>query len=187
MINEILFSGFGGQGLVTGALAMAYLCLQAGMNVTNMPQYGAEQRGGAASSDTKFAPLSEDIYDPRLEHPNVLISMNEYALAQHGKICRPGAIVLFNTDMGSYDASLYPDLKCYGVPSLTLGDQKAGSPRSANFVMLGAAIKLTAWFERDFCAEQIEAYFKNENREKLIASNVKAFDAGYEYSFREKA
>jgi 2-oxoglutarate ferredoxin oxidoreductase subunit gamma len=187
MINEILFSGFGGQGIVTGALAMAYICLRAGMNVTNMPQYGAEQRGGAASSDTKFALPSEEIYDPRLEHPDVLISMTEYALAQHGKICRPGAVVLFNADMGSYDTSLYSGLKCYGLPCLTLGDQKAGSPKSANFVMLGAAIKQTAWFERDFCVEQIEAYFKKENREKLIASNIKAFDAGYEYPFEERA
>jgi len=182
MINEILFSGFGGQGIVTGALATAYICLKAGMNVTNMPQYGAEQRGGAASSDTKFAPASEEIYDPRLEHPNVLIAMNEYALTQHGKICRPGAIALFNTDMGALDPALYPELRCYGVPCLTLGDKKAGSPRAANFVMLGAAIKLTGWFDRDFCAEQIEAYFKEERREKLIASNIKAFDAGYELS-----
>jgi 2-oxoglutarate ferredoxin oxidoreductase subunit gamma len=186
MINEILFSGFGGQGIVTGSLAMAYICLRAGMNVSNMPQYGAEQRGGAASSDTKFAPPSEDIYDPRLEHPDVLIAMNEYAFTSHSKVCRPGAIVLFNTDMGSYDASQYPGLQCYGVPCLTLADQKAGTPKAANFIMLGAAIKQTAWFERDFCVEQIEAYFKAENREKLIASNIKAFNAGYEYSLGEE-
>lgn len=181
MIHEILFSGFGGQGIVTGALAMAHICIKAGMDVTNMPQYGAEQRGGAASSDTKFVAPPGEIYDPRMEHPDVLIALTEHALVHHAKVLKKDAIVLFNTDMGTYDPSLYPNLKIYGVPCLSIGDS-VGTSKSANFVMMGLAMKLTDWFTRDFCIEQIEDYFRQEHRAKLIAVNIKAFDAGYNYT-----
>lgn len=182
MINEILFSGFGGQGIVTGALVMAHICLKAGMDVTNMPQYGAEQRGGAASSDTKFVAPPGEIYDPRMEHPDVLIALTEPALAQHARVCKKDAVVLFNTNMGAYNADEYPDVRIYGVPCLSLGDE-AGSPKCANFVMMGAAMKLTGWFTRDFCTEQLADYFTENKREKLIDMNVKAFDLGYNYTF----
>lgn len=184
MANEIVFSGFGGQGVVTGALVMAHICLAGGMNVTNVPQYGKEQRGGAASSCTKFALPPAEIYDPREEHPDVLIALTGAAYTAHAPFCKDGAIVLCNTNMGEYDEKAFPALRLYKFPTLDVADA-AGSSRAANFVMMGAAIKLTGWFSAELCLEEIERYFKNVHREKLIASNLQAFRAGYDYPFEK--
>ena len=84
--------------------------------------------------------------------------------------------------MGEYDENAYPTLKLYKFPCLDVADV-AGSSRSANFVMMGAAVKLTGWFERDLCVEVIREYFTKAHKEKLIDMNIRAFDAGYHYDF----
>ena len=180
MLQEVMYAGFGGQGVVLGATVLAHMAARAGMNATTIPNYGNEQRGGGAFCDCKFVAPPEEIYDPRYDHPTMLIAMNEYAYDKYGPSVIDGGVILFNSDVSDPDFSGISRVTIIKIPCTTIADS-IGSALSANFVMTGAAVKLGAFFTVEHCIESIADYFEQENRSHFIERNVEAFKAGYAY------
>jgi len=178
MLQEVMYAGFGGQGVVLGATVLAHIAARGGMNATIIPNYGNEQRGGGAFCDCKFVAPPEEIYDPRYDHPTMLIAMNEYAYDRYGPSVIDGGIILFNSDVSDPDFSGVARVKIIKVPCTTIADS-VGSSRSANFVMMGVAVKIGAFFTKEHCIESIKDYFEQENRPQYIEQNIKAFKVGY--------
>ncbi len=178
MLQEVMFAGFGGQGVVLGATVLANMAASADMHATIIPSYGNEQRGGAAYCECKFCPPDEEIFDPRFDHPTVLISMNEFAYQKYGESVADGGLILYNEDAPDQDFSATEGrVRLVKIPCTTIADS-LGDSRAANFVMMGAAVKLGGFFTEEYCVKFISDYFMDK-KPKFAELNINAFKAGY--------
>ena len=95
-MKEIVFAGFGGQGVLTSGLIVSHIAVDKGMNATWIPSYGSAMRGGTANCTVKFG--METIYNPAQEEPDILLAMNTPSFNKFFEIIKPGGIAIVNSD-----------------------------------------------------------------------------------------
>jgi 2-oxoglutarate ferredoxin oxidoreductase subunit gamma len=173
--TEVLMAGFGGQGTLLAGKVLAQASMDLGREVSWLPSYGPEMRGGTANVIVCIA--SKPIGSPLVEHPRGLIVMNLPSLEKFAAKVRPGGVIVVNQSLIDKDPQR-GDCRVITVPSRELA-QKAGSARAANFVMLGAYIGATGAVPEDAIERAIAEEFTGE-KEKFVASSVAAFRAGVE-------
>lgn len=175
MDTEVLMAGFGGQGTLLAGKVLAQASMEEGREVSWLPSYGPEMRGGTANVIVCIA--SKPIGSPLIEHPRGLIAMNLPSLEKFAPKVKPGGVIVVNRSLIDKDPRR-DDCVVINVPSRELA-QQAGSARAANFVMLGAYVGAT----RAVSVEAIEHAIAEEfagDKERFIASSVAAFRAGVE-------
>lgn len=170
---EILFAGFGGQGI----MFMGKLIAQAGMNskknVTWMPSYGAEVRGGTAYSMTKIS--DSPIASPVITNPDILVVMNEPSLVKYESKVKPKGILVINKSLVS-KVPQRKDIKVVSVPMTDLAS-KLGSARSANMIAVGALLKRSKLFSLKAVACALKDMLGG--KEDLYIINKKAMEKGF--------
>ena len=173
---EVVFAGFGGQGVLTAGLILAEMALKDGKNVTWMPAYGPTMRGGKAYSVVKYA--DGMIGGPDMEELDILVAMNEPSL-EYAAYLKDGGVIIVNTNNVSEDAKIDSKFEVVRVPCLTLA-QKANNPKAANIVAIGAMIKKCGLFPEEQAQEVLKQIFVNKGKEKYTAMNEAAFMEGYQ-------
>ena len=171
---EIVFAGFGGQGVLTAGLIVAEMALENGKNVTWMPAYGPTMRGGKAYSVVKYA--DGMIGGPDMEELDVLVAMNEPSLA-YCEYLREGGLLIINTNNVPEDAAVSDKFEVLRLPCLTLA-QEAHNPKAANIVAIGALIEKCGLFPVEQAKEVLKQIFVSKGKEKYTAMNEAAFVAG---------
>lgn len=179
METSLLIAGFGGQGVMSMGQMLGYAASDAQKMVTFFPSYGAEQRGGTANCTVIIS--EEDIGSPMVARPDVLIAMNEPSYEKFKDAVKEEGIILANSSLimgAKSDASA----KYYGIPVNDIASQ-SGNAKAANLVMLGAYIAWSGVLD----VVSVKAIIKKVlgKKEHLLESNLKAFDAGYDYVKRE--
>jgi 2-oxoglutarate ferredoxin oxidoreductase subunit gamma len=139
MLTEIVFAGFGGQGIMTMGTALASAAMKEGKEVTWLPSYGAEQRGGTANCTVVVA--DEPIASPIADHPGVVVAMNLPSLDKFEPRAAAGATIMVNSSLVPRQ-TVRTDVVQVRVPANELAE-KLGSARVANMVMLGALAAVT--------------------------------------------
>lgn len=177
---EIVFAGFGGQGVLTTGLITAFIAMKNGKEVMWSPAYGAEMRGGKAYSLVKFddCPIEE----PVVTELDVLVAMNQPSLDFCAEL-KPGGLLIVNCDAVEENIPIPDGFRVVRLPVSTLA-QKAGAPKGANIVSIGALIKLLGLFERENAEQTLCEFFENKGKGKFNASNLAAFRAGYDFVSR---
>lgn len=175
MIKELVFAGFGGQGVLTAGLVVSEMALKAGKEVSWMPAYGPTMRGGKANSVVKFG--DEPLGSPNMEEIDVLVAMNKPSLEYMDQVKKDG-IVFANSNMIGEDDKPIEGIEVIRIPCVTLA-KKADNLKGANLVMVGAMIKKCQFFEKDFCLKAMKDYFKEKGKEEFNAANEAAFLAGF--------
>jgi len=172
--TEILLAGFGGQGIMLMGKLLAQAGLDSKKNVTWMPSYGAEVRGGTAYSMTKIS--DSPIASPVVTNPDILVVMNEPSLVKYEDKLKPKGILIMNKSLISAKPHR-KDILAVSIPVTELAT-KLGSARSANMVAIGAVLKSS----RLFPIRTVVAALKElmGGKEELIAVNKKAIEKGYE-------
>lgn len=137
MKQEIIMAGFGGQGVLSMGKILAYAALTNGMEVTWMPSYGPEQRGGTANvtvilSDTEISSPIVDTYD-------VAVILNQQSLDKFEKTVKPGGILIYDPS-GIHHKPTRTDIRIVEVNAMD-ATIKLGNPKSYNMVLLGALLK----------------------------------------------
>lgn len=174
MTNEkIIVAGFGGQGVLSLGQFIAYSAIHEGKEVTWLPAYGPEMRGGTANCSVVVS--DEMVASPIISSPDTLIAMNKPSLYKFESKVKPGGVIIVNS-------SLIPDkVKREDVKVIYLDagelSIKAGNAKTANIVILGAYIKATGIITKESAIEAIEKKFAN--KPKVIPANIKAFELGY--------
>ena len=138
MKKEIIISGFGGQGVLSMGKILAYSGLMDGKEVTWMPAYGPEQRGGTANctvivSDTRIA-------SPVLSTYDIAIVLNQPSLDKFQPKVRPGGIIIYEEN-GIINPPTRTDVVCYKIAAM----EKAAEMKNArvfNMIVLGALLKV---------------------------------------------
>lgn len=136
MTKEFVFAGFGGQGVLTAGMILAYSGAAKDLDVTWIPSYGSEMRGGTANCTVKLG--DEEVASPFPKTPDVLIAMNEPALVKFMNTVKPGGSIIVNSSIVKNIPEI-KDVHLYPVPVNDIAE-KLDNARSANICALGAAI-----------------------------------------------
>lgn len=154
-------------------LNLAEAAMLEGKNVTFLPSYGVEVRGGTANCTVAVS--DEEIASPVASAPEFVVAMNQPSLMRFQNQLQSGGILFFNSSLVNPQIPR-GDIELVGVPAGDMAEQM-GSPKSANMVMLGAFARKTNLVSLDTIAEVLNSTLKK--KAKLIAINKKALTAGY--------
>ena len=138
MKHEIIIAGFGGQGVLSMGKILAYAGLLDGKEVTWMPAYGPEQRGGTANVTVILS--DEQISSPVLDSYDVAVILNQQSLDKFESRVKPGGLLIFDP-YGIHHAPQRTDIRVVPV-NATEAAIETGNPRTYNMLLLGALLKL---------------------------------------------
>ncbi len=173
--SNVLMAGFGGQGLLLAGKVLAHAAMDVGFEVSWLPSYGPEMRGGTANVTVCIA--TEPIGSPLISKPDVLVAMNLPSLEKFAATVRPGGIIIVNSTLISADPGR-DDCQLVCVDSRAKA-REAGNDRAANFVVLGTYVGVTGVVAPESIAQAIATEFSG-SKSKFAAGNVAAFEKGYE-------
>ncbi|MHB9098511.1 MAG: 2-oxoacid:acceptor oxidoreductase family protein [Syntrophales bacterium] len=165
---RMVFSGSGGQGVITAAIILAEAAiLHENLVAVQSQSYGPEARGGSTRADVIIA--ESPIYFPKVIQPNVLVCLTQQAYTSYYSILRPGG--LFITDSHFVKLGKKVDARQVELPMYDTVMEKVGRPIVFNICMLGAVIGLTKLVRPDSIMKvletQINPSFLEMNRQAL--------------------
>ena len=180
MHSEIVLAGFGGQGVLLIGKLMAYAGMKAGREVTWMPAYGPEMRGGTCNCTVVIS--QEPIGSPITKAPHGLIALNLPSLDKFEEAVRPGGAIVVNTSLVTR-LPRRTDVVTVAVPANEIAIE-CGSGKAANMVALGAYLGATGLADLETVKATVaEAFAAKPN---LVAVNHACLDRGFALG-REKA
>lgn len=177
LYEEMVLAGFGGQGIILAGKLLAQTAMRSGLEVTYMPSYGAEVRGGTANC--MVAMSSRPIASPVVGAPNALVICNKASLAKFAPRLKPGGVLIFNSSLIQTVPPVHESIEVIGVPAEELA-LEAGSPKSANMVMLGAYLGKRGHLSVEQAAEALPDVLA-ERHYKMIPVNATALRRGAEF------
>lgn len=136
MNREMIFAGFGGQGVMLMGQITAYAGMMEGQQVSWFPAYGPEMRGGTANCSVIVG--DEVVGTPIVTEPQVVVAMNLPSLDKFEPLLSPDGILLINSSLIERPAKR-SDVKVWRIPCNDIA-QELGNPKVANMVMVGAII-----------------------------------------------
>ena len=172
MHTEIVLAGFGGQGVLLIGKLLAYVGMKAGQEVTWMPAYGPEMRGGTCNCTVVLS--DRPIGSPISKSPHGLIALNLPSLDKFEPAVRPGGLIVVNTSLINR-LPRRSDLTVVAVPANEIAIE-CGNAKAANMVALGALVGKTGMVGLESVKAAIAATF--EGKEKIIQLNYKALERG---------
>ncbi len=173
MEEKIIAAGFGGQGALSIGQFIAYSAMHEGLEVTWLPSYGPEMRGGTANCSVVVS--DAPVASPIISTPDCLIAMNKPSLYKFVDSVKPGGVIIVNSSLVE-DKVERDDVKVAYVDANKIALQ-AGNARTANIVILGAYVKLSGLLPYETVYNTIDKLF--EKKPKVIPVNKKAFELGY--------
>ena len=176
MTHEILLAGFGGQGILFSGKFLAYDGLLEDREVSWLPSYGPEMRGGTCNcsvilSDTKIG-------SPIVSNPNVFVAMNLPSLDKFEKSAVPGAKIFVDSSLIDRKVNR-DDVEVYYIPATKLASDE-NLPGLANMIMIGHMIKHAGVMPYEN-VEKTMAKLVPAKKQNLIELNIKAVELGYNY------
>ncbi len=171
--TEMIMAGFGGQGILSAGKILAHAAMAEGYEVSWLPSYGPEMRGGTANVTVCIS--SERIGSPLITSPSALLAMNLPSLEKFEEKVLPDGVIVINTTLIKKEATR-PDCECVFVDSRALAEQ-AGNLKAANLVMLGAFVGATDVLPEKALEDAIVDVF-GKGRSQHVKSSIAAFRAG---------
>jgi 2-oxoglutarate ferredoxin oxidoreductase subunit gamma len=176
MKSQIVISGFGGQGTLLAGMVVAQSAIEAGLNTTWFPSYGAEMRGGTANSSVIVS--DEEIGSPVVFSPDALIALNEQSLEKFGARLNSNGIVIAPFS----DNNLRKDID-YNFIKVGEIAASLGQPKSINMVAVGALLAKLEKINKPFI--KLENVFSAcekafAKKPEFVEVNKKALSAGFE-------
>ncbi|HCO95412.1 MAG TPA: 2-oxoacid:ferredoxin oxidoreductase subunit gamma [Phycisphaerales bacterium] len=176
--EEIVIAGFGGQGIMLTGKLLAQTAMKAGKEVTYMPSYGAEVRGGTANCMVVIA--ENEIACPVVGRPDSLIVMNKASLNKFASRLKKGGLLIMNSSLIDVDPEVDDSIELVSVPADELAVE-LGSPRSANMVALGAYLQKRGYLTPNAAARALPDVLARRYH-KTLPVNIKALQKGGEYT-----
>ena len=174
--TQILIAGFGGQGVLFAGKCLAYEGMFENKQVSWLPSYGPEMRGGTASCSVILS--DEPVGSPIVSKPDVLIAMNLPSFDKYEPTVVAGGKVIVDSTLISREAER-SDVDTYYIPATKMAAD-AGTPSLANMIMLGKMIKETGIVSFESAAEAMKKVVSAKHADKLEA-NINALKAGYDF------
>ena len=175
--TQILIAGFGGQGILFAGKFLAYKGLLEDLQVSWLPSYGPEMRGGTANCNVILS--EEAVGSPIVTNPDVLIAMNLPSLEKYESTVVPGGQIYVDSTLISQKVER-SDVQVYYIPATKMAND-AGVPTLANMVMMGCVLKNNPELTFDGTAETMQKLVPAK-KANLVELNMKALEAGRDYA-----
>ena len=177
MTERVIIAGFGGQGVILAGKLLAYTGMVEGKNVSHIPSYGVEMRGGTANCAVIIS--DQEIASPLVVHPTSLIVMNKPSLLKFEDCVKPGGRIVVNESLIDRKVTRQ-DVAALYVPANNMAEE-AGSGRSGNMVMIGAWLAVTGLLSQKGIKESLPEVVSKRNL-RYNDINERAIDMGFEYA-----
>ncbi|MBO4364491.1 MAG: 2-oxoacid:acceptor oxidoreductase family protein [Clostridia bacterium] len=175
-MQEIILAGFGGQGILSMGKFIAMAGLEEGKNVSWLPSYGPEMRGGTANCNVIVA--EEEVGSPIVNKATTIIVMNQPSLEKFEKFLVPGGVVIL-------DKSLVPvmpereDVEVYAIPATEMA-YEMGNATFAGIILLGKLIEVTGVVSRESFEKALYKILP-PRKHSMIPDEMKALETGAKY------
>jgi 2-oxoglutarate ferredoxin oxidoreductase subunit gamma len=173
-VERIILAGFGGQGILFLGKVLAETGMRAGKNVSWIPSYGPEMRGGTANCTVILS--ENEIASPMVTVPDSVIAMNRPSVAKFNVRIKAGGMLMYNSSLIERQ-EFRDDIRLVEIPASEIAEE-IGNPRVANLVMAGAYAK----FSKLFTYEDLVAASKKE----MLEVNLQAIEKGFNYVEEKK-
>jgi 2-oxoglutarate ferredoxin oxidoreductase subunit gamma len=170
---DVIFSGFGGQGALFAGQLLAYAALDAGRNVTWIPSYGPEMRGGTAHCTVIVS--DQPIGSPMVRHPSNVVAFNNPSVEKYEPLLAPGGNLLYNTSLVTYPIGR-GDIHAVAIPASDIAAE-LGDRRLLNMVMLGALLGRAGVLPLEVVERALDAHLPERHR-GLLELNRQALRQG---------
>jgi 2-oxoglutarate ferredoxin oxidoreductase subunit gamma len=170
---KIVFAGFGGQGILFSGKVAAYAGLYDDNDVSWLPSYGAEMRGGTATCSVCIS--ADRVGSPVVKNPNVLVAMNSPSLNKYLPTVEPGGMVFTDSTLAKGEPTR-SDVTYFEIPATRLANTEK-LEGLANIILLGKVLKET----RFACKESVSAALEKSvppSKKHLLEHNLRAIELG---------
>ena len=174
--TQILLAGFGGQGVLFAGKFLAYKGLVQDKQVSWLPSYGPEMRGGTANCSVIIS--DTPVGSPIITNPDVLVAMNLPSLQKFVDSVVPGGVIILDSTLIDVKVERTDVKVCY-VPATQMA-KDAGFATLANMILTGKVLKETDAVSFDGNKETLESFIPAK-KAGLIDINCKALQTGYDY------
>ncbi len=181
MTKKTIFAGFGGQGVLFMGYLYALAVMNDGLEVTYLPSYGAEVRGGTANCTVVVS--DEEIASPVASFPDYAVVLNKPSMLRFEGVIRAGGEMLINSSLVDVDTSR-SDIDVTKIPAYDIA-KELKNERAVNMIMLGAFVARNPITTLDSIIKGLDEVQKGKGK-KLKELNVKALKKGYDYIKRQK-
>lgn len=175
MKKSLIFSGAGGQGVVSAGVMTAKAAVEAGKYATFLPEYGPEQRGGSAKCTVVID--DENIISPLAKKCDVLITMNELSFAKFGGQLKSGGVLLLNSNRVTSEVTR-DDITAIAIPVDDIAAE-IGNPKAANIVIIGVLIGATGIVSEEEFLDSLKKKFASK-APQIMQMNEAALKKGVE-------
>lgn len=176
MTTQVLIAGFGGQGVLFAGKFLAYKALTEGKQLSWLPSYGPEMRGGTANCSVIVS--DTPIGSPIVSNPDVLMVMNLPSLDKYEDKAVAGSKIFIDSTLIERKVRR-TDVEAFYIPATRMA-QDAGIPTLANMIIVGKMIKQTGIVSYDGMVEALKKIVSAKHAD-MLDYNLKALEAGYNY------
>ena len=176
MHEEVIVSGFGGQGALFAGQLLTYTGMDEGYHVTWIPSYGPEMRGGTANCTVILS--DKEIGSPIIREPSICIVMNPPSMEKYEPLVRPGGLLIANSTLVRLQSERQ-DIDVVYVPANRLAAE-LGNVKMANVVLLGAMLGSREILPISAVKRTLDEHIP-ERRKHIIEPNKRALDRGIQF------
>lgn len=174
MLQEMVFAGFGGQGVLSMGAMLAYAAMKEGKNVSWMPSYGPEMRGGTANCIVNIS--DEDISSPIVTKYDAAVVLNLPSLKKFEPSVKSGGILIWESSTIKESPSR-KDIRIYALPAIIVAAQELKNIKVMNMIVLGALVELNGVVKKESLVKALEEILP-QRYHNLIPLNKRALDTG---------
>ena len=175
--TKYLFSGFGGQGILFSGKFLAYKGLTEDKNVSWLPSYGPEMRGGTASCGVIISDNS--IGSPIIDKPDVLVAMNLPSLDKYENTVAVGGTIILDSSLIDRKV-VRQDVNVVYIPATALASEN-GMATLANMIIVGKLLQVQGEYDQSFIDETLKKVI-SAKRADMFELNKKAMQIGADYN-----
>jgi 2-oxoglutarate ferredoxin oxidoreductase subunit gamma len=181
MFEQIIISGFGGQGALFAGQLLTYAGLEEGRNVAWLPSYGPEMRGGTARCTVTVS--DEPIGSPLTDIPSAVVALNPPSLEMFEHKVLPGGLLIVNSSIAKEEIKRN-DIRSLRIPATDLARDEFENERMANMILLGALVRLTGVVTLDSVMTALQKNLP-KRRHHLLEPNRVALQRGWDIAEEE--
>lgn len=174
--KQFLFSGFGGQGILFAGKFLAYKGLIEDKQVSWLPSYGPEMRGGTASCSVIVS--DEPVGSPIVSNPDMLIAMNLPSLDRYENAVVSGGVIFADSTLIERKVNR-DDVTVYYIPATKLASEN-GTPTLANMIIIGKVLKVLGEFEENAVRAALGKVISAKHAD-MLEVNLKAMQLGADF------
>ena len=176
MQTEIMIAGFGGQGVLFAGQLLAYAALDEGLEVTWIPSYGPEMRGGTANCTVIIA--DEEIGSPLVRSPQAVVAMNLPSLDKYESTLKSGGVLVVNASIVNREVTR-DDIRPVMIPGNEIAES-LGDRRMTNMVLLGGLLANLPVLPLEALERALKGHLPARHQ-RLLPTNIEAIRRGAEF------